>query len=139
MNLQPYAAAVVAASGIAGLYLQARRTTLHAAEEIKRELDILDLLPENSKMRKPLQERIEGSLERYIAKQKEHTRDWSGVAVAVILDLSAAFFAAMALNNGGWWWLSLVVALPFGVFGIVGFLESIANTKRDANGIRLSE
>ncbi|WP_267904546.1 hypothetical protein [Streptomyces apocyni] len=41
MNYQPLAAAVVAVSGLAGLYIQSRRTTGHAAEEIKRELDIL--------------------------------------------------------------------------------------------------
>ncbi|MGC9410283.1 hypothetical protein [Streptomyces sp. DZ1-3] len=137
MNYQPAAAAVVAICGLAGLYMQNRRTTHHAAEEIKRELDIFEALPDDSPLRKPLQERIEDSLGRYMAGKKEGRRDWFGVSLAIFLLAAAGTAITLTVRSGGWWWASLVLALPFALFGTVGFVESITKAERDPAGHRI--
>ncbi|MGW6013083.1 hypothetical protein [Streptomyces sp. NPDC055210] len=137
MNYQPIAAAVVAVSGLTSLYIQNRRTTMHAAEEIKRELEILAALPQGSALQEPLQTRVEDSLRRYIARKKDGVRDWSGATLAAILMVGAAFFGWMIADKGGWWWTSLVIAAPFAVFGVYGIVESLGVAQRDASGRRI--
>ena len=137
MNYQPAAAAVVAACGLVGLYTQNRRTTHHAAEEIKRELEIFQALPESSSLRAPLQERIEESLWRYMTGKKQGRRDWFGVSLALFLLTAAGAAIAMIVRSGGWWWVSVVIAFPFALLGVGGFVESISKAERDPAGHRI--
>ncbi|MFI0538790.1 hypothetical protein RKD19_004493 [Streptomyces canus] len=130
MNLQPYAAAVVAASGVAGFIIQARRTNLHAAELIKRELEILDLLPDDSTVKKSLQARIETSIEQYMS--REYVRNWSAALVCLVILSSSLYFFGMIAVRGGWWWISIIGAIPFGMLGVLGIAESIGSTRRNA-------
>ncbi|MEU8570008.1 hypothetical protein AB0C51_16940 [Streptomyces pathocidini] len=138
MDYEPLAAAVVAASGLAGLFVQARRPNVHAAEEIKRELDILASLPEDSRLRAPLQNRVEDSLRRYMAGAVEsRTRNWAGITTNVILCIGAAFFVWMAVANGAWWWAGLIIAVPFGAIGLISFPDAFIKAERDVRGRRI--
>lgn len=139
MDYEPLAAAVVAASGLVGLYFQTRSPNVHAAEEIKRELDILASLPEGSQLRAPLQSRVEESLRRYIAGNtpESRTRDWVGVNTSLVLCAGAVFLAWMATTNGGWWWSGLVLAIPFACVGVISFPAAFVKAERDSRGRRV--
>ncbi|MER7478685.1 hypothetical protein ABTX60_13665 [Streptomyces sp. NPDC126510] len=139
MDYEPLAAAVVAASGLVGLYFQTRSPNVHAAEEIKRELDILASLPEGSQLRAPLQSRVEDSLRRYIAGNtpESRTRDWAGVTASMVMCIGAAFLTWMAISNGGWWWSGLVIAVPFAAVGLISFPDAFVKAERDARGRRI--
>ncbi|MFE1796895.1 hypothetical protein ACFW9L_12085 [Streptomyces sp. NPDC059517] len=136
MNYQPLAAAVVAVCGVVGLIIQARRSR-HVMDDVKRDLEVLALLPEESEQRADLQTLIEGAVERYIADQRDMTRDLSGVAFAVFLAAASAFLWWLPVTNGGYWWWSAVVAAPFSLLGVVGFFESIVPARRDSKGNKI--
>lgn len=136
MNYQPIAAAVVAVCGVVGLVIQARRSR-HEMDDVKRDLEVLALLPDDSEQRAPLQASIEEALARYVADQRDKTRDPSGTALAVLLAGAASFLWWQSASNGGYWWWSAVVAVPCSVFGVVGFFESFLRARRDSKGIRI--
>ncbi|MDA0565042.1 hypothetical protein LG943_12025 [Streptomonospora sp. S1-112] len=135
MNLEPLSAVAVAALGLAGVYLQSRRKE-HAYDEIKHELELLSLLPENSEMRGPLQSRIESSLADLIANRSRKSRDWTGISFASFL-LAVAAALAFPMLQGGWWWLLSIPVAICTMFGLVGFFDSLALTERDASGKRI--
>ncbi|MFI6021043.1 hypothetical protein ACIBCP_25805 [Streptomyces sp. NPDC051287] len=138
MNYQPVAAAVVAVCGVIGLVIQGRRSQ-HVMNDVKRDLEVLALLPEGSEQRASLQLSIEGAVARYVADQRDKTRDWSGVAVALFLATAGAFLWWLPASNGGYWWWCVVGAIPFSLFGFFGFFESIARARRDSKGIRIKD
>lgn len=138
MNYQPIAAAVVAVCGVVGLIIQARRSR-HVMDNVKRDLEVLALMPEGSEQRASLQLSIEETVARYVADQRDKTRDHSGAAVAACLATAGAFLWWLPASNGGYWWWCAVGAVPFSVFGVIGFFESIALARRDSKGIRIKD
>ncbi|MFC8131573.1 hypothetical protein [Streptomyces sp. NPDC057302] len=136
MNYQPIAAAVVAVCGVVGLIMQARRAR-HAMDDVKRDLEVWALLPEASEQRQPLQSSIEEAVARYVADQRDKTRDLSGVVVAVFLATAGGFLWWLSASNGGYWWWCALGAVPFSLFGVVGFFESIVLARRDSKGSRI--
>ncbi|MEU6057797.1 hypothetical protein [Streptomyces sp. NPDC047097] len=136
MNYQPVAAAVVALCGVIGLVVQARRTR-HVMDDVKRDLEVWALLPEQSEQRAPLQASVEEAVARYIADRRDKSRDLAGAAVAVFLAASGAFLWWLPASNGGYWWWCAAVAAPFSLFGVVGFFESIVLARRDSKGRRI--
>ncbi|MFD9073660.1 hypothetical protein [Streptomyces lasiicapitis] len=125
MNYEAIAAAVVAVSGLLGLYIQTRRTTLHAAERIKRDLEILELLPRNSRMRQRLRDRVDDSLEHYL--KVRVARDWRGAGVGLLFLLAAALigWAGVKQASNEEAGVLFMAALICGGIGVFVFVISV--------------
>lgn len=92
---------------------------------------------DKSELRAPLQERVETSLQRYMAEKKHRQRDPFGISLALFLLGVAGLAIWMYLKNGGWWWTSLILAAPCALFGVVGFVTSVVKVERDAAGHKI--
>jgi len=127
----------VAVVSLVGVFIQSRRAA-HAYDQIKHELEVLSMLPEDSEMSPLLQAQVERSLRALLEHRSAKGRDWSGVGVAIFF---AGFASALAfpMLNGGWWWLLGLLVAPAAFLGIFGLFDSLMLADRDAMGRRVNK
>jgi hypothetical protein len=124
----------IAAFGVVGAWLQTRRSRDGNRAQIKQDLELFELLPEESGARADLLTHIESEITRLIKREDELTRDPSGIGIAIFLLLVGVGLAVPSFRDGGWWWLLVVPAVWFAIFGIVGLGQTIPRRQRDARG-----
>jgi hypothetical protein len=116
-----------AAVAAAGKIWSDRRARGGARELIKRDLELLGLLPADSPVQPELREHVEHAIRRLIDDEQEKRRDPLGIGLAAFLLLSAA----LALRAGGYWiWL----AAPTGLLGVIGMAQDAVPRRRDDRG-----
>lgn len=131
---------VGALSGVAVAVLRlvgVRSSRGRRRDQIKRDLEIVQLLPEASAARSELLAHIEDSLNVLIKDERERRRNPSGVVLGLVL-VGIAGWAASAATRGGsaWWWL---LAIPLGAIGLFGAVDDATRRRRDERGRPIEE
>ena len=124
------AAVVLGAFGFMGVIIQRLRgSPWH--DDLRRDLEILKLLPEQSRARGQLLEHIDNKVIKNTA-GPAHRRDALGVGLAAVLLASSVTLAVTGLNLGGWWNLLWLGSGLLALFGAVGLADSLRKISRDA-------
>lgn len=88
------------------------------------DLSILEEL-EDSETKTKFQEHIDRQVEALIS-DSEKRRDWLGVVLGVSFMVAAAGLSAFAfMRESDWWMLLFIPAGVLGIFGLVGFAQSV--------------
>jgi hypothetical protein len=99
---------------------------------VKRDLELAAMFPDGSNARSMLIAEAENRVAAIIERERWHTRDWNGVAAAIVLLGFAGllFWGASSTENV---WLRSVLATVGGILaaiGMYGFIESIIRRRR---------
>jgi hypothetical protein len=132
MNWDTASKVAVAALTVLGVLLQLVRRPDGRHGQVKRNLELLALLPDDSSSRSRLLRHIDESVERLISNDDELRRDPTGIGIAVVFLVAACALVVVAIRSGDWWWWLIVAFLV--LFGIVGLGQDATRRKRDAKG-----
>jgi hypothetical protein len=134
MKWEGLSALIVAGVAASKLVLDARGRN-NRRERIGRDLEIIERLPAESGARGRLMEHVERSIDQLIAEEAMKRRDWTGVALAVVLLAAGAWMAVMAGRGTDLWWIG---AIATGVVGAVGLGQDLPKRMRDERGRPIS-
>ncbi|GAA3396084.1 hypothetical protein [Streptomyces roseoviridis] len=134
MDGNAIATVVVAVAGVVGVLIERRFRKPPSWEMARLELEILSLLPDGSEVRSDLIKHVDATIETFIKVESDKRRDPVGIVLALVfMAASAVLFYGAAENGGAWWWLAAPAAFT-GLFGVVGFIQSVRSLKRDTAG-----
>jgi hypothetical protein len=125
---------IIATFGVVGIWLQTRRSRDGNRAQIKQDLEILRLLPDESGARADLLTHIESEIGRLIKREDELTRDPPGIRIAIFLLIAGVGCFFLAFINGSRWLLLFALAAYLVISGIVGLSQTIPKRQRDAKG-----
>ncbi|MFJ3494838.1 hypothetical protein ACIPPJ_14750 [Streptomyces sp. NPDC086091] len=139
MDWGAFASVGVAVVGVGGVMIERRRREPRGRERIKTDLELLELLPQDSSVIPVLRSHIEDSIKQIIEVEDKKRRDPAGVVLAIAFILIAAsLFAASFINGGLYWWLTVPGAVT-GIFGLVGLAQDATKRNRDERGRPIAE
>lgn len=127
----------IAALGLVAVWIQNRRSKDGRRSQIKQDLELLNLLPQESGARSDLMTHIDMEIVHLIKGEGELTRDGSGISLAIVILAIAISLVILAIINSGWSWLLLIPSILLGTLGAVGLGESAPKKKRDSKGGRI--
>lgn len=131
MDAAEITAILVAAFGVIGVVVERWVRRPHSRDRVKIDLEILSLLPDESTSKSTLRKHIDETITRIVEIEGSERRDPTGVAAALtLLTFSAVLLFVSLVKRGSWLWLA-VPATFIGVFGVVGFTESVQKRQRD--------
>ncbi|MFB6564288.1 hypothetical protein ACFCYH_36285 [Streptomyces sp. NPDC056400] len=93
---------------------------------MKLDLEILELLPDESDVKVELQGHVESAIRRIITVEDISRRDPIAIATGVVGILGSGGLFYGGANSGGWWWY---VAAAYVLVGSIGILV-LGNRKR---------
>jgi hypothetical protein len=134
MNSAQVADLVIAAMGVIAAFVQTRRNQEKGRSQIRQDVELLNLLPEDSTARDALKGHIDKRIALLISSEEELARSPIGVGIAVTFLVVAIWLAIEAVREGGLWWFLFAPVAFFGIFGLVGLFDSLAKKKRDESG-----
>jgi hypothetical protein len=120
------AGAVAAAAKVIG----DMRATSSRREQIRKDIELLNLLDVSSTARVALAAHVDGAILQLIEDEAEKRRDPTGVALAFFFLLLALWsgISAFAADGSKWW---LLLAVPSLLLGLVGLSQDGVRRKRD--------
>ena len=130
MTPEIIAAIVLGAFGFLGVILQRLRgSPWH--DDLRRDLEIWKLLPEQSRARGQLLEHIDDKVIKNTA-GPVHRRDALGVGLAAVLLAASVSLAVTGLNLGGWWNLLWLGSALLALLAAIGLADSLRKISREA-------
>jgi hypothetical protein len=139
MSWDTAGAVAVAALSVAGASLQLVRVREGRRGAVKRDLEILALLPPESEAYSALSRHVQDRVIRSVRADESARRDPSGIAAALVCMSLGAILVPVAASSGGWWWLLGASGAFLALVGIYGSYESFPRRFRDAKGHRLPD
>ncbi|MFE9606829.1 hypothetical protein [Streptomyces hokutonensis] len=131
MNGSEIAAIIVAIVGVLGVLFERLSRKPRSRDRVRTDLEILSLLPPDSKARDALRGHIDTTIDRIVHVEDMQRRDWPGAVVSVtFLALSGGLWFGAIDRGGAWQWL-MVPALLTGLFGVVSTVQTLTLRKRD--------
>jgi hypothetical protein len=118
MNWDTISKVAIAVLPVLGIVLQLIRRPDGRRGQVKRDLELLGLLPDDSSSRSKLLQHIDQSVERLIVDEDELRRDPTGIGLAVFFLISTSVLVVFAIRSGDWWLWPIVAFL--GLFGVIG-------------------
>jgi hypothetical protein len=104
---------------------------------IKRDLELLASLPEDSAARSSLLRHVDRSIEGLISYDEDMRRSGFGIVLALIFLTSGSALTILAIDGGGWWWWPVIAFLV--IFGLVGLAQDAPRRRRDEQGHPIKE
>lgn len=130
---QVVTATVAGVAAVAAAVLGAPRVFRDSKDDILKQIQVHDALPESSPARKTLLDSIERQVEA-LAKTGGPRRDPVGIGLGVaFLVLAVLGGWSVARWGGGWWWASPIVVF-LALLGIVGLAQDGPKRARDSKG-----
>jgi hypothetical protein len=129
----------IAVLGVVAAWVQTRRNQGGGRDQVRRDVELFNILPQESTSRNELLVHIDGQITRLVRSEQELTRDPSGVVLAIFIMLVAIALTVTAFREGGYWWLLFVPAFFFGILGSVGLGQDLPLRKRDERGRIIKE
>jgi protein-S-isoprenylcysteine O-methyltransferase Ste14 len=139
MSWDTFGAVAAALLGVVAGVIQLMRGREGGRAAIKRDLEILGLLPAGSKAHHELSRQVQDRVIRTIRTEEGARRDPTGVAAAVTCLLLGAVLTFLAVRNGRFWWVLLPVGVLFLGMAVYGAIVSTRRTQRDAKGNPVKE
>jgi len=131
------AAIVSSAAVLVTAWLQARRGRGGKISDLKQDLEVYQLLPEESTSRSILLLHIDSRIQATVHESELLRRDPAGVIIAITLMVVALAFMYLTFARGGWWWASLPVSVAVAILGVYGFIQDLKKLERDDKGRRI--
>ena len=125
---------VIAALGVVAAWVQTRRSQRGSRAQLRQDVELLNLLPQESTSRSALLAHIDQQVAQVLRSESELTRDLSGALLAVFMLLAALALAIAAFRERGVWWLLLIPVILFGGAACYGIGDSLPKRKRDEKG-----
>jgi hypothetical protein len=119
--------------------LQLARSREGGRSAIKRDLEILGLLPPQSEAHRVLSDQVQRRVVTSVRADDETRRDPAGIAIGAACIGIGALLGFVTGRQGGWWWLAWIAAALFAVVGAVGLAISIPKQRRDAKGNQVKD
>jgi hypothetical protein len=99
--------------------------------ELKTLLEVADLLPDESAAKSIATAHVERRLAGFVKDEQEKRRNAAGMTLALLFIVFSGTAAYGAIFESRWWWIP---AVPFLIFGFVGFSQDGVKRERDAKG-----
>lgn len=133
----PQALVAIAGSVVAGLAILREWPAMRGpVPRIRRQLDLLDALPDDSAVRTILREAIDQDVHEMLTAQRELRRDPGGMALGAVILVGGVWAVVEAASGGAaWQW---AVGAVFVLLGTVGFASDATAARRDERGRRLT-
>lgn len=138
MNWLAVVPMVVAASGAVTVFLNRQYRHPRSLHRARLDLEIMNLLPETSRVREGLLQQTEATIERALTVGANERRDWQGVVLSAIFLCATGGLVFEAVDNGGTAWWLVVPAFFTGSLTCSGFAQSVPKKLRDVNDIAVS-
>lgn len=131
----PYLAAIITAvATVIGL----SRGTDRRRNRIKVDAEIARALPDESEARARMLAHLENQVDQLIEDETERTRDWSTLALTLIMLPGMAGLTIWLAQKGEWWSYCLAAVTGFMVLVFLyGVYDTGTKAKRDAKGNRI--
>ncbi|MFF7414166.1 hypothetical protein [Streptomyces lydicus] len=125
---------LIALLSLAGVVWQSRRTRYDGRDRLKRDIELLAMMPDDLEGKSRYREHVDASIATLIEDEDVRSRDWVGISMGLTLLAIAVVLAWVGVGNGGWWHL-LTVTAGFIVFAAVVCLSiSAGKHRRDERG-----
>ncbi|MDC7338553.1 hypothetical protein [Streptomyces lydicus] len=125
---------LIALLSLAGVVWQSRRTRYDGRDRLKRDIELLAMMPDDLEGKSRYREHVDASISTLIEDEDVRSRDWVGISMGLTLLAIAVVLAWVGVGNGGWWHL-LTVTAGFIVFAAVVCLSiSAGKHRRDERG-----
>ncbi|MFI9355077.1 hypothetical protein [Streptomyces lydicus] len=125
---------LIALLSLAGVVWQSRRTRYDGRDRLKRDIELLAMMPDDLEGKSRYRDHVNASLATLIEDEDVRSRDWVGISMGLTLLGIAVVLAWVGVGNGGWWHL-LTVTAGFTVFAAVVCLSiSAGKHRRDERG-----
>ncbi|ARH91646.1 hypothetical protein ACF082_31380 [Streptomyces lydicus] len=125
---------LIALLSLAGVVWQSRRTRYDGRDRLKRDIELLAMMPDDLEGKSRYREHVDASISILIEDEDVRSRDWVGISMGLTLLAIAVVLAWVGVGNGGWWHL-LTVTAGFIVFAAVVCLSiSAGKHRRDERG-----
>ncbi|HWE90153.1 MAG TPA: hypothetical protein VG317_11900 [Pseudonocardiaceae bacterium] len=132
MNWDLISKILLAALPVAAAAVQLIRRKDGRVGQLKTNLELLALLPEDGPARAKLLDHIERSVERLIVEEDELRREPMGIALGIVFLAVAIGLTVFAFRDGGWWWWPIIIFIA--IMGATGLGQDGVRRKRDAKG-----
>ncbi|WP_371795618.1 hypothetical protein [Streptomyces sp. NBC_01718] len=137
MNWSWLVPVVVAFLATIGILINRSYKNPQGRERVKLDLEILELLPQESGVRSQLLKHVETSIRRIITVEDVNRRDPAGMTAGALSVLgSGGLFYGGASNDRWWWWFAAAYVL---VGGVVIFCRGFKKRQRDIGGSPVAE
>jgi hypothetical protein len=124
--------ALVAGLPVLAVLVQLLRRPRNRQDQLKADLELLGLLPDESTARDKLLQHIDCSVQRLVSDEEDLRRDPMGIGLGVVFLLAAVVLIVFAVRGGGWWlWIGAFVV---GALGAVGLGQDAVPRRRDLKG-----
>lgn len=121
--------------GVVGSWLQFRRHPVDPRDSLKKELELLAMMPDGDQMREKWRDYIAASVDVFVKDDSyTKTRSIEGVVLALVLLIVGGIAIAVAVMRDGWWWFLMGPGFFFAALGLFGFARDYPKRQRDSRG-----
>jgi hypothetical protein len=121
---------IAAGLGAAGSLFAFLRGRTDPRDVIKKDLDLLAMLPEVSPVRSQLLRHVEDSIKSLIHSEDQLRRDPLSVVLGLIFLALGGYLIYVAYTESGWFRFFYLAAAPFVAFGLYGTITGMKRSAR---------
>ncbi|MFI0788559.1 hypothetical protein ACH4Q6_23535 [Streptomyces lydicus] len=125
---------LIALLSLAGVVWQSRRTRYDGRDRLKRDIELLAMMPDDLEGKSRYREHVDASITTLIEDEDVRSRDWVGISMGLTLLTIAVVLAWAGVSNGGWWHLLTLTAGVVLFTGVACLSISLGKHRRDERG-----
>ncbi|MBV2353469.1 hypothetical protein KUM39_03700 [Streptomyces sp. J2-1] len=126
MKLSEVTPIAVGFLAFAGVLWQGRRPRFDGRDRLKKDLDLLEAIPDDLPIKDAYKQHISDSFEALIRDEDRRSRDPRGVVLGILLMVVGGWLTWVGFDQGGGWWHFLTA------FGVLLFLIAAFGTVEDS-------
>ncbi|OII67459.1 hypothetical protein [Streptomyces sp. CC77] len=126
MKLSEVTPIMVGLLAFAGVLWQGRRPRFDSRDRLKKDLELLEAMPDDIPIKSDYKQHISKSFEALIRDEDRRSRNPRGVVLGVLLMVVGGWLIWVGFDLGGGWWHFLTA------FGVLLFLIAAFGTTEDA-------
>ncbi|MGA4801238.1 hypothetical protein [Streptomyces lavendulocolor] len=134
MKLSEAAPIVVGILAFAGVLWQGRRPRFDSRDRLKRDLELLEAMPDDLAVKAEYKQHISKAFELLIRDEDERSRDPRGVVLGIILMIVSAWLLWTAFDLGGWWHVLTAFGGLLFIVAAFGTAQDVTKHHRDERG-----